>query len=33
MTVEAIRQIMQSTIDSLTAFERGQPLRNQVPVA
>jgi len=32
-TVEAIGQIMRTTIDSLTAFERGEPLRNRVPAA
>lgn len=30
-TVEAIGQIMQTTIDSLSAFERGEPLLNRVP--
>jgi D-lactate dehydrogenase len=32
-TVEAIGQIMQTTIDSITAFERGAPLVNRVPPA
>jgi D-lactate dehydrogenase len=30
-TVEAIGQIMQTTIDSITAFERGEELVNRVP--
>lgn len=30
-TVEAIGQIMQTTIDSISAFERGEPLLNRVP--
>lgn len=30
-TQEAIGQIMQTTIDSITAFERGEPLVNRVP--
>jgi D-lactate dehydrogenase len=30
-TVEAIGQIMQTTIDSITAFERGEELINRVP--
>lgn len=30
-TVEAIGQIMRTTIESLTAFERGQPLVNRIP--
>ncbi len=30
-TVEAIGQIMQTTIDSLTAFERGEVLVNRIP--
>jgi len=30
-TVEAIRQIMQTTIDSISAFEHGAALVNQVP--
>lgn len=32
-TVEAVGQIMQTTIDSISAFERGEPLRNRVPQA
>jgi D-lactate dehydrogenase len=32
-TVEAIGQIMQTTIDSITAFERGEELINRVPPA
>jgi D-lactate dehydrogenase len=32
-TVEAIGQIMQTTIDSITAFERGEELVNRVPPA
>ncbi|OON62063.1 hydroxyacid dehydrogenase [Massilia sp. KIM] len=32
-TVEAIGQIMQTTIASITAFERGEPLANRVPEA
>lgn len=32
-TVEAIGQIMQTTIDSISAFERGEPLVNRVPPA
>lgn len=32
-TVEAIGQIMQTTIASITAFERGEPLVNRVPEA
>ncbi|MGI4845691.1 MAG: 2-hydroxyacid dehydrogenase [Janthinobacterium lividum] len=32
-TVEAIGQIMQTTIDSISAFERGEPLLNRVPPA
>ena len=32
-TVEAIGQIMQTTIDSITAFERGEALVNRVPSA
>jgi D-lactate dehydrogenase len=31
-TLEAIGQIMRTTIDSLTAFERGEPLQHRVPV-
>lgn len=30
-TVEAIGQIMATTIDSITAFERGEPLLNRIP--
>jgi D-lactate dehydrogenase len=32
-TQEAIGQIMATTIDSIGAFERGEPLRNRVPAA
>jgi D-lactate dehydrogenase len=32
-TVEAIGQIMRTTIESITDFERGAPLRNRVPIA
>lgn len=32
-TVEAIGQIMQTTIESISAFERGEPLLNRVPPA
>ena len=32
-TVEAISQIMQTTIDSIGAFERGEELLNRVPRA
>jgi len=32
-TVEAVGQIMQTTIDSISAFERGEPLVNRVPPA
>ncbi|MDR0225753.1 MAG: 2-hydroxyacid dehydrogenase [Burkholderiaceae bacterium] len=32
-TVEAIGQIMATTVDSITAFERGQPLDHRVPAA
>jgi D-lactate dehydrogenase len=32
-TVEAIGQIMQTTIDSITAFEQGKELINRVPSA
>ena len=32
-TVEAIGQIMQTTIDSITAFERREPLTNRIPQA
>ncbi len=32
-TVEAIGQIMQTTIASISAFERGEPLANRVPPA
>jgi D-lactate dehydrogenase len=31
-TVEAIGQIMRTTIESMSDFERGEPLRNRVPV-
>lgn len=31
-TVEAVGQIMQTTIDSISAFERGEPLVNHVPL-
>lgn len=31
-TVEAVGQIMQTTIDSISAFERGEPLVNRVPM-
>jgi len=30
-TVEAIGQIMRTTIESISDFERGQPLRNRIP--
>jgi D-lactate dehydrogenase len=30
-TEEAIGQIMQTTIDSISAFERGEPLVNRIP--
>jgi D-lactate dehydrogenase len=32
-TVEAIGQIMRTTIESMSDFERGLPLRNRVPIA
>jgi D-lactate dehydrogenase len=32
-TVEAIGQIMRTTIESMSDFERGVPLRNRVPIA
>jgi D-lactate dehydrogenase len=32
-TVEAIGQIMQTTIDSISAFEHGAPLDNRIPAA
>lgn len=32
-TVEAIGQIMRTTIESLTAYERGEPLVNRIPTA
>ncbi|WAC72311.1 2-hydroxyacid dehydrogenase [Roseateles sp. SL47] len=31
LTEEAISQIMQTTLDSITAFERGEPLVNRIP--
>ncbi|MGV7207540.1 2-hydroxyacid dehydrogenase [Oxalobacteraceae bacterium A2-2] len=30
-TLEAIGQIMRTTVDSITAFERGEPLANRIP--
>ena len=32
-TVEAIGQIMRTTIESISDFERGRPLRNRIPAA
>lgn len=32
-TEEAIGQILQITIDSISAFERGEPLANRIPAA
>jgi D-lactate dehydrogenase len=32
-TVEAIGQIMRTTIESISDFEQGQPLRNRIPMA